>query len=126
MAAELQSRVAVMVRDATLDGVVVAADEDAVVARARHFQPAKAPEEAVELKAAIARRERLRREIQDRPLAAKSEEVLLLAGGSVVAAGDCARGREVICPAAHLDGLPRLYASDGRGQRGRRVHRAGI
>src|SRR5262245_2367017 len=115
-----------MVRDATLDGVVVAADEEAVVARARYLQPAEMPEEAVELKAAIARRERLRREVQDRSLAAKSEEVLLLAGGPVVAAGDGDGGRDVICPAAHLDCLPRLYASDGRGQRGRQGHRAGI
>src|SRR5262245_26738288 len=84
------------------------------------------PEEAVELNAAIARRERLRREVQDRPLAAKSKDVLLLTGGPVVATSDGDRGREVICPAAHLDGLPRLYASDGRGQRGRRGHRAGI
>src|SRR5262245_66445213 len=115
-----------MVRGATLNGVVVAADEDAVVARARHLQPAKTPEEAVELNAAIGRIKRLRREVQDRPLAAKSKEVLRLAGGPVVAAGDGDRSREVICPAAHLDGLPRRYATDGRGQGGRRGHRAAI
>src|SRR5262245_51791197 len=115
-----------MVGGATFDGVVVAADEDAVVARARNLQPAELPEEAVELKAAIGRIERLRREVQYRPLAAESKDSLGLACGSVVAAGDGDRGREVICSAAHLDGLPRLYATDGRGQRGRRAHRAGI
>jgi len=42
---------------AKLDDVVVAADKDAVIARARDFQAAKVPEVAIELDAPIARRE---------------------------------------------------------------------
>src|SRR5262245_19994588 len=105
-----------MMRDAKLYGVVVASDEDAVVAGAHHFQSAEMPEEAVELNPSVARIERLSREIQDRPLASEREDALGLAGGSVVAACDGHRGREIICSAAHLDGLSSRHASDGRGQ----------
>ena len=76
MTAELKSRIAVVVSDAQLDAIVVAADVDTVIAGIHHFQSAKMPEVSVDLKTAIARRERLGGEVDYRPLTPKRKDLL--------------------------------------------------